>query len=146
VEALAFQGRPVSFRVVGPWARHSGPPSISFGHITPQIFIVFVFAVPAGAGWLAWCNLRAGRGDRRGGFRLAAFVVVCTLLDNLFATHHLPTQAEFAILYAAMRYAVFLAAIAWLLYIAFEPLVRRRSPRASFPGVAYWPRDFGTLW
>ena len=130
VEALAFQGRPVSFRVIGPWARLNRPPSISFGSITPQMFIIFVFAVPAGAGWLAWRNLRAGRGDRRGGFRLAAFVFVCTLLENLFATHHVPTQAEFAILYAAMRYAVFLGAMAWLLYIAFEPLVRRRSPES----------------
>jgi serine/threonine protein kinase len=128
VEAVAFQGRPVSFRVIGPWARHSTLPSISFGAVSPQIFILFVFALPAGAGWLAWRNVRAGRGDRRGAFRLAAFVFVCGLLDNFLATHHVPTMGEFALLFAALRYAVILAAMAWLLYIAFEPLMRRRSP------------------
>jgi serine/threonine-protein kinase len=130
VEAVAFQGRPVSFRVIGPWVRHSELPSISFGGVTPQMFIIFVLAVPAGAGWLAWRNLRGGRGDRRGAFRLAAFVFVCTLLDNLFATHHVPTIAEVALLFAAMRYALILGAIAWLLYIAFEPLVRKHSPES----------------
>jgi serine/threonine-protein kinase len=130
VEAVEFQGRPVSFRVIGPWARDSEPPSISFGSVTPQIFIIFVLAVPAGAGWLAWRNLRGGRGDRRGAFRLAAFVFVFALLDNLAAIHHVPTQAEFALLFSAGKIAVTMSAMAWLLYIAFEPLVRRHSPES----------------
>jgi serine/threonine-protein kinase len=130
VEAAAFQGRPVSFRVIGPWARHTEPPSISFGSIPPRVFILFILAVPAGAGWSAWRNARAGRGDRRGAFRLAAFVFVCALLDNIFATHHVPTQAEIALLFAAFRWAVTMGAMAWLLYLGFEPSVRRRSPES----------------
>ena len=130
VEAAAFQGRPVSFRVIGPWARHTGPPSISFGSIPPRLFILFALAIPVGAGWLAWRNARGGRGDRRGAFRLAAFVFVCALLDNVLATHHVPTQAEIALLFGALRWAVTMGAIAWLLYTGFEPLVRRRSPES----------------
>jgi serine/threonine-protein kinase len=130
VEAAAFQGRPVTFRVIGPWARHSQPPSISFGAVSPQLFILFVLAAPAAAGWLAWRNVRGGRADRRGAFRLAAFVFVFALLDGLFAIHHVPTQAEFALLFSAGKIAVTMSAMAWLLYIAFEPLVRRRSPES----------------
>jgi hypothetical protein len=130
VEAVAFQGRPVSFRVIGPWARRTEPPSISFGIIPPRVFILFLVTVPLGAGWLAWRHARGGRGDRRGAFRLAAFVFVFALLDNVFAIHHVPTQAEIALLFAALRYAVTMSAIAWLLYIGFEPLVRRRSPES----------------
>jgi len=94
------------------------------------MFIVFVFAVPAAAGLLAWRNMRSGRSDRRGAFRLAAFLFLFTLLDNLFAMHHVPTLAEFALLFAVLRYAVALGAGGWLLYIAFEPLMRKRTPES----------------
>ena len=130
VEAAAFQGRPVSFRVLGPWARPSQPPAFSFGIVSAPMYIVAVFAVPAGGALLAWRNVRSGRGDRRGAFRLAGFLFLFTLLDNLAYMHHVPTPAELALLFAAMKYAVTLGALGWLLYMAFEPQVRRRSPES----------------
>jgi serine/threonine protein kinase len=128
VEAAAFQGRPVSFRVIGPWVRLNQPPAFSFGTLPPPIFILFVLALPAAAGLLAWRNVRSGRGDRSGALRLAGFLFLFTLLDNLAGMHHVPTLAELALLFAAMRYAVTLGALGWLLYIAFEPQVRKRAP------------------
>jgi serine/threonine-protein kinase len=130
VEAAAFEGRPVSFRVLGPWAHPGQPPSFSFGAIPAPIFILFVLALPGIAGLLAWRNVRNGRGDRRGAFRLASFLFLFTLLANLLAMHHVRTLAEFALLFAVMRNAVAAGALGWLLYMAFEPQVRKRTPES----------------
>jgi hypothetical protein len=92
------------------------------------MFIILVFAVPSAAALLAWRNVRSGRGDRRGAFRIAAVLFLFSLLDNLFAIHHVPTLAELARMFAALRYAVALGCFGWLVYMAFEPQVRRRSP------------------
>ena len=130
VEAAAFEGSPVSFRVLGPWARPSRPVSFSFGGFPSPIFIFFVLALPAAAGLLAWRNVRNGRGDSRGAFRLAAFLFLFTLVGNLGVMHHVPTLAEFALLFAALRYATGMGALGWLLYMAFEPKVRKRTPES----------------
>jgi serine/threonine-protein kinase len=130
VEATAYQGRPVSFRVLGPWARLSELPPVSFGSIPTPAFVFGVLALPSAAGLLAWRNLRIGRGDRRGAFRLAGFLFLLSLLDNLAVTHHVPTATEFALLFAALRYALAFACVGWVLYIAFEPQLRRRAPES----------------
>lgn len=128
VEAAAYQGRPVSFRVVGPWAHRNGPPPVSFGSLSAPMFIVGVLALPAAAGLLAWRNARIERGDRHGAFGLAAFLFLSSLLGNLAAAHHVPTATEFALLFAALRYAVTMAGLGWVLYMAFEPQLRKRAP------------------
>ena len=46
---------------------------------------------------LARRNLRLGRGDRRGAFRLAAFVFAAWAVAWLFGAHHVPNFAEFAL-------------------------------------------------
>jgi hypothetical protein len=129
VEAAADQGQPVFFRIVGPWSRayQSAPLNLglSFGVST---FLLFAIVLPIGAGLLAWRNARIGRGDQRGAFRLACFAFACTLLGNLFGRHHVPTFGEVAVLFPALRDALVVAAIFWVLYMALEPYVRRRSP------------------
>jgi Protein kinase domain len=130
VEAAAFEGRPVSFRVLGPWARPSKPPAFSFGPIPTPIFILFMLALPVVAGLVAWRNVRNGRGDRRGAFRLASFLFLGVLLEALLYVHHVPTLTEFALLFAVMQSAVALGAMGWLLYMAFEPQLRKRVPES----------------
>jgi serine/threonine-protein kinase len=128
VEAAAYHGRPVSFRVLGPWTSPSEPPSVSFGSLTTPMFIVALLALPAAAGLLAWRNARVGRADRAGALRVAGLLFVLALFDSLAAMHHVPTATEFALLFAALRYAVAYGALGWVLYMAFEPQLRRRAP------------------
>jgi uncharacterized membrane protein YfcA len=78
----------------------------------------------------AWRNARTGRGDRRDAFKLAAFSFVSGLLSNLAAGHHAPTFAELTVLSSGLSVAFLFSAIFWVLYMAFEPQVRRRSPEA----------------
>jgi serine/threonine-protein kinase len=92
------------------------------------IFAVFVTLLLVAA-WLAWRNFRMGRGDRRGAARLALLVFSTNLVARLLGASHVPTFfGEVGVLYSAVKPALFFAALLWLLYIALEPYVRRRSP------------------
>jgi len=143
LEAAAYQGRPVAFRVLGPWARPNEQPPVPFGNLSTSAFVAGVLALPAAAGLLVWRNVRSGRGDRRGAFRLAAFLFLFSLFDNLAATHHVPTPAEFALMFSALRYAIAFAFLGWVLYMAFEPQLRRRAPE----NLISWSRLLiGRLW
>jgi serine/threonine-protein kinase len=87
-------------------------------------------AVLIGSILLARRNLRLGRGDRRGAFKLAFFVFSVTLLSTLLAADHVPSLGkELWTLYVAVRFALFVSIVLWLIYIALEPYVRRSWPR-----------------
>jgi serine/threonine-protein kinase len=132
VEAASYRGRPVSFKLVAPWDKpyrmqpYVTPPGLK--RVLMFLFVVVVTLLLVGA-WLARRNFRLGRGDRRGAAKLALFVFAATLLGNLVGAGHVPTfVGEVFVLYALLKRALFNAALLWLLYIALEPYVRRRSP------------------
>jgi serine/threonine-protein kinase len=139
IEAAAYRGKPVFFRVLGPWMKPGEPPGLSLGTLSIPEFVASVIVFPAIAGLLAWRNARSGRGDRRGAFRLAAFILVCVLIQGIADTHHIPAPAEFVYLFASFRSAIFFAVFFWVLYMAFEPQVRRRYPEALIS----WSRLLG---
>jgi len=130
VEAAAYRGRLVSSRVLGPWAHPDQPPPRSLGAFSIPMFVCLFIVLPAISWLLARRHARRGSGDSRGAFRLALFAFVCVLLENLASGHHTPDAGEFVFLYAALRRAVTLGCLFWVLYMAFEPQVRRRSPDA----------------
>ena len=139
VEAAAWRGRPVFFQITGPW---SNPDVAKSPSIPPRElpmwalwYIIAVF-VMVGASLLARYNIRAGRGDRRGAFRLAVFVFSAYMLSWLLMSHHVPTQIELTLLVTAASQSAFLAGALWLIYIALEPYVRRRWPQT----VVSWSR------
>jgi hypothetical protein len=133
VEAAAYRGRPVSFSIVHPWTR---PERMQPHQVTPReraaLFLVAALALTllcAGA-VLARRNVRLGRGDRRGAFRLALFVFGLGVLAAALVAHHMADLvAELALTSRAVAGALLLAAINWLFYLALEPYVRRLRPR-----------------
>jgi hypothetical protein len=130
VEGAAYAGRPVAFRVRGPWETE-GPPVRSLA--TALIAATYVVLAPVlvlGI-LLARRNLRLGRGDRRGAFRIAAFVFSCRLLYALLRYGHARSPLEAWQLFThAAGGALFGGAAVWILYVALEPYVRRRWPEA----------------
>jgi serine/threonine-protein kinase len=139
IEAAAYRGKPVFFRVLGPWMKPGEPPGLSLGTLSIPEFVASVIVFPAVAGLLAWRNARSGRGDRRGAFRLAGFIFVCVLIQGIADTHHIAAAAEFVYVFASFQTAVFFASFFWVLYMAFEPQVRRRYPEALIS----WSRLLG---
>jgi serine/threonine-protein kinase len=82
-----------------------------------------------GALLLARHNLRSGRGDRKGAFRLASFVFVLSMLAWLFGAHHVPSlMDEFNTFLINLGEWLLISGMLWLIYIALEPYVRRRWP------------------
>ncbi|HEX9919554.1 MAG TPA: hypothetical protein VGA87_10320, partial [Pyrinomonadaceae bacterium] len=132
VEAAAYRGRPVYFELIGSWQRpnRQTPLEASTGQKTFFGFLLaFYFGALTLGVLLAWRNLRLGRGDRRGAFRLALFSFVLRMIHWIFIAHHVPTVGEVAGQFAtALQSAVYWAFFMGLMYLALEPFLRRRWP------------------
>jgi len=131
VEAAAHRGRPVYFELVGPWSRppRMQPSESQPGFEASELFIASVWTVLlVGGALLARRNLRLGRGDRRGAMRVAAFIFVCFMLNWALDARHVGNISEYALIIRGLGVALFVAGLSWLIYIALEPLIRRRWP------------------
>jgi serine/threonine protein kinase len=146
VEAASLRGRPVYFEVLGEWSKpqHLQLPDASaestrfFG----VIFLVFMTVITLG-GLLAKRNLRLGRSDRKSAFRLAALIFALSLVSWLIGASHVPTfRGELTLFWFAVAGALMQTAIVWVLYVALEPYVRRRTPHR----IVSWSRLVAGNW
>ena len=141
VEAAWWNGKPVWFQVAPPWAKATRMPTPSsdiasyFQAAESLIFLV-------GASVLAWRNVRLGRGDRRGAFRLAAFMFVVVFFDVLLLAHGLFSPQGVFLLGGAAAKALWTAGRLWIAYLALEPSVRRRWPHILIS----WSRIVAGKW
>lgn len=127
IEAATYRGVPVYFDVINPWEQLAPQQSTGESILTGIIIVVFI-VVLVGSALLALRNLRLGRGDRKGAFRLALFFFTTWLLALLFDSHHTGASAEFLVFIEHLKSCLFAACFLWLMYIALEPFVRRRWP------------------
>ncbi len=100
------------------------------------ILAAFYVLVAAVALFLVRRNLRGGRGDRRGAWRLAVLVFALRFAVWLLGAHHAAEPAELGRVTHAVGEALLFAAALWLGYLGLEPLVRRRWPER----VVSWSR------
>ncbi len=140
VLAAASRGRPVFFRISGPWtafpeSREYVPAEGRAGFqrgAQSRAFFIFSFVVFIAATLtstvLARRNLRIGRGDRQGAFRLALYVFISQMFAWAFQAHHVRMVAEMDLFYNALAWAMFYSGVSWVLYIALEPYIRRHQP------------------
>ena len=132
IEAAAYRGKPIYFELIGPWTRpeRMQPYQPTSGERAGWVFsIVLSLSLLVAGVMLARRNLRLGRGDRRGAFRLVAFVFAARAVAWLFGAHHVPTGYEFFGLFIEFFFwGLGFSCLSWVLYIALEPYVRRRWP------------------
>ncbi len=133
VEAGAYRGRPVYFRIHGPWSRaeRMQPPQLGSGLKAALVMnVVLMLAALIASALIVRRNLRLGLGDRRGAFRIALYVFVVTMIGWLLRADHVPSPAdELELFERGAGAGLFVAGIVWLLYMALEPAVRRRWPQ-----------------
>ena len=126
VEAAAWQGRPVYFKISGDWGLSP------IGQRAVGLFTAFliglVVLILGGNAAVAWNNLRLGRGDRRGANRVAIFAFIIALCEWSCTNAHTASLWELALIFTGLSEALFVAASIWLFYIAIEPYVRRFWP------------------
>jgi serine/threonine-protein kinase len=133
VEAGAWEGRPVFFRVVAPWSRPSRAVERNVGARTgvgELIGVVLLLVILGGAAFLARRNLRLGRVDRTGALRVAGLLFLAMLLNWLALAHHVASMSEVGQLFLrAIPLGLLSGGSGWLMYVAVEPYVRRHWPQ-----------------
>lgn len=133
IEAAAYKNRPVYFAIIFPWDRplRQEEETSSSGRRVAAILLVSLFiGVMLAAALLGRRNLKLGRSDKRGAFRLALFVFCVGALGGVIGAQHVPSLGdEFDTILLITAYSIVPAGLIWLLYIALEPYVRRRWPR-----------------
>jgi hypothetical protein len=131
VELASHRGQPVAFRLRGPWDDPERSAGRSLGVAAVRALAMALGPVLLVALLLARRNLRLGRSDDRGAFRIAAFIFLCDLPYALSRFGHGRSSLDDWFPFGgAVREALFDAAVAWVLYVALEPYVRRRWPEA----------------
>ena len=129
IEAAGYRGRPVNFEMVMPWTPSLREPSAPRGGsngLSPLTVYVLLFV----AGAVAYWNVRRGRGDRSGAFRLAAFMTLLRTGIWLVSPHagNAAGDIEQARLFVNVGLAMFIGGAMYILYLGLEPFVRRTWP------------------
>jgi predicted Ser/Thr protein kinase len=136
IEAAAWRGRPVFFRIIGPWTvpGRMTQAGNSTGNQIPLLVIIFIAVIAACV--LGWHNFRAGKADRQGATRLAVIFFATEASYNLLVMHHTATMSEVAGFWTIVSTAMANAVLNWVFYVALEPWVRRKWPRT----IVSWTR------
>jgi serine/threonine-protein kinase len=131
VEAAAFRGVPVFFRIIAPWDAKDLTAQVPFGQGGGfDVFLSTMAAVALAAGsLLAWRNLRQRRGDRSAAARIAVAIFLLNATAAILLADHEPVLGhEVGIFASSLATSLLTAVLFAILYIAVEPYVRRRWP------------------
>ncbi len=144
IEAAAYRGKLVRFEIVEPWTKPPGQASAQDG---PPIFVFFLvgvyFSVLFFSVWLSVRNIRAGRSDLKGALRVAVFMFAARLVMWTFAVHHVPSLfGELNLFISALQSALYWAGMAGVMYLAFEPYLRKSAPER----IISWTRLLAGDW
>ena len=132
VEAASYRGRPVFFRLLGPWekpAESAADPQTKGERVGQVLASIMFVSVLLGGLLLARRNLKLGRSDRNGAFRIASFFVAVHMLGWVFwGTYFKDVSAMVDAFLATLASTLFEGVMLWVLYLALEPYVRKRWP------------------
>jgi len=137
VEGASYQGKPVYFKIIeeAPLTqtiRLGIPPSDRQPmriEISRAVEWTYMLILLIAAALVARRSLRLGRSDRKGSFRLGLFIFSFNLLAWIFEASHVPYYAgELALVFSGLSSAMFYAVYFGVVYLAFEPYLRRFWP------------------
>jgi serine/threonine-protein kinase len=116
----------VLFEIVGPWTPASRDPGQANrqGGSNP----IFIYVLLGAAAYAAWRNVRRGRADMTGAFRLATFTFFLTVSIWIVSPHVEDLADEQQRFFVSVGLALFVAGALYLLYLGLEPFVRRSWP------------------
>jgi serine/threonine-protein kinase len=141
LEAAAWRGRLVFFRIIGPWTVPDRAANASVNANELPVLAIIYLALAA-ACVLAWHNFRAGKTDPRGALRMFVIYLVCQSAVGLLILHHSATQTELALFWTAISSALLNGVLNWIFYGALEPWVRRKWPQTMISWSRYVSRGW----
>jgi len=144
VEAAAYRGKLTSFEIVDPWSPSADQAApLLEGGIVGTLLVIFVFLVVlVGSLWLALRNISAGRSDLKNAFRVALLLFSARIVEWAFTIHHVASIDEFKLFLSGLAYSLAEAVMAGLMYLAFEPYLRKIAPER----VIAWNRLLAGDW
>jgi serine/threonine-protein kinase len=133
VEGAAYRGKPVFFDVIGPWTEpermETDQESLGDQILLTVLFTTFSMLIAAAA-VLARRHIRDNRADRRGAWRVTAYLAIASTMAWLLRASHSPSFDEVGLLFRAAGDFALLGVIFWTVYVALEPYVRKLRPDA----------------
>ncbi len=142
VEAGAYGGRPVFFRVVLPWTEPERMGPVQGPAPLNLALLALLLLLLAGGVWLARTQFLRGSGDRRGAWRVALAWFFSTMVIWLMVAHHVPNQSETGPLFKGIAMSLLKSGMGWVIYMALEPYARRLWPQA----LVSWNRLLAGRW
>jgi serine/threonine protein kinase len=125
VEAAAWHGRPVYFI-----SRRSSAAIPSSAQQRGAAYTMYVVVLLTLILALSWHNLRRGRGDRRGAYRFGLFILAAAFVRIAMMAPLTTGILGFQVFVAIAGNALWASVTSAMGYLALEPFVRRRWPRA----------------
>ncbi|MFQ5718988.1 MAG: serine/threonine-protein kinase [Acidobacteriota bacterium] len=104
------------------------PESLEEAGANRLMFIWMITVVLVGGGVLARFNLRRGRADQRGAWRLGIAALLILLPGTLLSAHDLTTRYAVIAIYPVAGTTLFVATLLTVLYLGVEPYARRVWP------------------
>jgi serine/threonine protein kinase len=132
VEAASLRGKPVYFALSGPWTkanRMPPPEKVGSDKFKSLTGLIIAGGIVTGGLFFAFLNLKRGRGDRIGAWRLAWAAFTLQMVTFCFRSHLLLSSDMIGLAFLAVATSLLYAGAMWLLYIALEPYVRRNWPQ-----------------
>jgi hypothetical protein len=143
IEAAAYRGKLVYFQIVEPWDKPAGEAYNRYGaEVSDIVLISIFFGVLMISTWLAVRNVRMGRSDLRGAFRITFVIFILRMLLWAFVVHHVPSRDEVYLLITGLEVSLFWSCFAGMMYLAFEPYLRKHTPER----VISWNRLLAGDW
>jgi hypothetical protein len=127
-----LRGKPVYFALSGPWTKASRmqpPEKVGSEKLRSLLGLTIATGILSGGLFFAFLNLKRGRGDRVGAWRLACAAFTLQMLTFFFRAHLLLSSNLIGVALLAIATSLLYAGTMWLLYIAIEPYVRRNWPQ-----------------
>lgn len=149
VETASLEGSVVWFRLVRPWEDAAPRAAADETHrqATTELarfaYAAIFVSIAMAAVIAAYRQLRLRRGDLAGALRLAAAMFVLQMFRWVVGTHHVSAPyAELALFMEGLGEALAVAFIAFALYVAFEPFIRKHESVA----LVSWTRLLAGRW
>lgn len=133
VEAAACFGKIVYFHLAPANQTHAPPRGIDEATedtgIRTWVAIVTCAILTVGS-WLAWRNIRRGKANLSGAWRLSLFFLSASVLSWLVMAHHSWSFFDelWGLIAPIVGRSVVFAGMIWIMYVALEPYARQRWP------------------
>ncbi|MCZ6649822.1 MAG: serine/threonine-protein kinase, partial [Acidobacteria bacterium] len=133
IEAAAYRGQPVSFRIFGPWSEEAEEDSGRGQRrgYAEFLVVVVVMSLLVSIFFLGRRSMRQGRGDLAGATRIVTALFLASVAARLIMSGHFASAIDWSLrTVVILGMSLFFSMVMFLAYMGLEPYVRRLWPES----------------